>query len=167
MDFKKFFRRSRKVEHALVQVVTSDNVEHYKWCKMDDLSITPLNAVMAWKDDELLFGKFAQIDRCASDDPEHRYEMNQRELAVVQGEGELYCAHGFNFQPLYLWSTVPLNVLCKEFRHVFRSDHAELSDVVTIRMVNVGDTFCYRGLFYQLTRREQDNALEIKPLRLT
>ncbi len=167
MDFKKFFKKAKKVEHGLVQVVTSDNVEHYRWCKMDDLSIAPLNGVMACFNDDLPFGKFMQIDRCDADDPEHRYEMRQRDLAVVQGEGELYCAHGFNFQPHYLWSTTPLDVLCKEFRHVFRSDHAELSDVVTIRMVNVGDTFCYRGSFYQLTRREKDNVLEVKPLRLT
>ena len=122
---------------------------------------------MAWFNDDLPFGKFMQIDRCAADDPEHRYEMSKRDLAVAQGEGALYCAHGFNFQPHYLWSTVPLNVLCKEFRHVFRSDHAELSDVVTIRMVNVGDTFCYRGGLYQLTRREKGHVLEVKPLILT
>lgn len=168
MDFiKKLFKKAKKVEHGLVNVITSDNVEHYRWCRMDDLSIAKLNAVMAWKDDELPFGKFAQIDRCAADDPEHRYEMNQRELAVENGEGELICVHGFNHQPHYLWSTTPLDVLCTGFKHLFRSDHAELKDVVTIRLVNVGATFCYRGLFYQLMRREKDNALEVKPLNLT
>ena len=155
MDLSRFFKKSRKVEHALVQVVTSDNQEHYRWCKLDSLSIEPLDAVMAWKDDELPFGKFMQIDRCASDDPENRYEMNKRELAVDNGKGELYCAHGFNNQPHYLWSETPLDVICADFGNVFRSDKAELKKVVTIRLVNVGDAFCYKGNFYRLLRDEK------------
>lgn len=161
MDWKKFFRKAKKVEYALVQVVTANNVEHYRWCKVDDLSIASLNAVMAWKDDELPFGKFAQIDRCASDDPENRYEMNKRELAVENGEGNLYCAHGFNHQPHYLWSEVPLDVICTGFGNVFSSDKAELTKVVTIRLVNVGDTFHYNSKFYRLARTPE--SLKVVP----
>ena len=59
-----------------------------------------------------------------------------------------------NNQPHYLWSEMSLDVICADFGNVFCSDKAELKKVVTIRLVNVGDVFCYKGNLYRLLRDE-------------
>lgn len=155
MNWSRLFKKARKseLEYALVQVVTSDTVEHYRWCKLDSLSIEKLNATMVWKDDVLEFNKFMQIDRCDPQAPETQLKLKRNEVEVEAMNGcDLYCAVGFNYQPHFIWTSVPLDVICAGFKNVFRSDKGELHNVMTIRLVNIEAPFCYNGNLYRLTR---------------
>ncbi len=157
-NFLKFLGFGNEIieSRCLVQVVTSDGEEHYRWAQ-SPISAEPLNPHVLRS--RQLPVHVVQIDRITPN-------KEMLDAAIKSGaavsKDRFYSAWDEEFALVYMATQYPLDKLCEEFTPVFKNDKdVELKDVMTIRRVEEGDTFCYLNSFFDLIREEKTGKLKI------
>ena len=139
----------------LVQVVTSNGKEHYRWT--DSLSVEPLNP-------HVLRGRplpqnVVQIDRITPN--QEMFDAAAKSGAAVSKD-RFYSAWDEEYALVYMATQLPLDKICEGFTPAFKNDKdVELKDVMTIRKVDEGDTFCFLSQMFDLIRDEESKKLKI------
>lgn len=141
---KLFGRKAVDNTRMLVNVVTRDGKEHYRWAPLP-FTIEPLQAFPLYETrglEKLSGMAIDQID----------FFMQNKMNSLKESIYSVYTtADGFQLH-CYIHSKETLDILCVDFQPVFVTDKEALTDVTSIKKVNENTTFCYVGKLYNLVR---------------
>jgi len=150
---KLFGRQAVDNTRMLVNVVTCDGKEHYRWAPLP-FTIEPLQAIPTCETiglEKLSGMVIDQID----------FFMHNKMNNIDESIYSVYTAAD-GFQQHYVHSKESLDILCVDFNPIFATDKEALTGVTSIKKVNENSAFCYAGRLYDLVR-DRDGKLKVKP----
>ena len=154
---------------CLVQLLCGDGEEHYRWAP-NPLKVDSMALKSAWKDDDLSFlGKegVVQIDHVSHMVPEITAELYDGRHITAEhpiGQDELFCLYrgqADGYDPHYVWSSSLLDVIVPTYRPIFKDDQALLEGVTSIKIIEEGSVFLYKGKPFDLVRNV-DGKLKVQ-----